>query len=224
MPTVESLGPLYSQTRPIGLVRLHEHLLLKFPDASLGGMYNPTSKLSGGGPSAHRVTQALDEMCDEDTAYAMQRYIVEELADALNLQQCLTWHKIWTVGRQSEGIRYYEPDDHSGGNGHVHIHVGYDASKYWRPQAGERIEEDFMASMSEEEVALLIRAARLIENNVDPFCAELKSNNPSDDPNRRWVGILPLLRVNVIGLLDEMKTTGGQPWSNLWARLKAKGI
>ncbi len=130
MPTVERLGPLYSQPSPAGLVRLQSHLLATFPTARAGGMYNPTSSLSGGGPSPHRVTQALDVMCDRATAARIIRYLVT-IAEALNLQQVIAWHEIVTVQRWSAGIRPYAPSDHSDGNGHAHIHVGLAASRYF---------------------------------------------------------------------------------------------
>lgn len=155
MPTDEPLGPLYSQTEPAGLVALWEHLSAKWPGVTLGGMYNPTSNLSGGGPSPHRVTQALDVMCDQAHAAAIIRYLVGELAESLNLQQCIAWHEIVTVERWDEGIRHYAPDDHAEDNPHCHIHVGLDASRHW--VAPDHQEDTFMAALTEDEQRLLFQ-------------------------------------------------------------------
>lgn len=128
MPSVEQLGPIYSQPTPSGLVRLQAHLLDRFPGTTAGGMYNPVSSLSGGGPSPHRVTSALDLMCDRVTAGRIMNYMVS-IAEMVNLQQCIAWHEIISAARWGEGIRWYAPGDHSDGNGHAHIAVGLDASR-----------------------------------------------------------------------------------------------
>lgn len=130
MPHAEALGPLYSQQSPAGLIRLQTHLLAKFPGSHAGGMYNPASSLSGGGPSPHRVTQAVDVMCPQDVGMRIIRYLID-IAEPLNLQQVIAWHEIITVQRWSSGIRNYAAYDHSGGNGHAHIHVGLAASRYF---------------------------------------------------------------------------------------------
>lgn len=160
MPTVEPLGPLYSQTTPPGLVRLMGHLLAKFPGTRNGGMYNPASSLSGGGPSPHRVTQALDVMCDRDTAPQIIRYMVS-IAESVNLQQCIAWHEIITVQRWPEGIRYYPAGDHSDGNGHAHIHVGLNASRNWSP---EWVGGAPAPGLTPEQLRALIQAIRNIDN------------------------------------------------------------
>ncbi len=132
MPTAERLGPLYSQPAPIGLQRLMAHLLRRFPGTTNGGMYNPSSSLSGGGPSPHRVTQALDLMCNAATAPHVIRYL-QSIANALNLQQAICWHEIITAQRWSSGIRFYAASDHSDGNGHSHTQVGLNASRNFDP-------------------------------------------------------------------------------------------
>jgi hypothetical protein len=132
MPHAEPLGPLYSQTAPPGLTRLMMHLLARFPGTHSGGMYNPHSSLSSGRPSPHRVTQALDVMCDAGTAASIIRYMVS-IAETVNLQQVIAWHEIVTVQQWARGIRRYPADDHSFGNGHAHIHVGLLASRNWAP-------------------------------------------------------------------------------------------
>lgn len=152
MPYVEPLGPLYSQTAPAGLVRLQDHLLARFPGTSSGGLYNPASTLSGGGPSPHRVTQAVDIMCDRITAGRIMNYMVS-IAEMVNLQQVIAWHEIVTVQRWAEGVRVYEPGDHSDGNGHAHIHVGLDASRRFDPSwaGGTR-------ALSSEQLATFFRS------------------------------------------------------------------
>lgn len=175
MPTDEPLGPLYSQTRPQGLVNLWEYIHGLFPAVTLGGMYNPTSNLSSGQPGPHRVTQALDVMCDQPHAATILRLMVR-LADSLNLQQCIGWHEIISVERWDEGIRHYEPDDHAEENPHVHIHIGLDASRHW---VAPTIEEDPLSELSPAE-------QRKLFDNVDTLARTMEElKNPGPFP---WSG------------------------------------
>lgn len=171
MPTVERLGPLYSQTNPRGLVNLQTHLLRTFPTARAGGMYNPSSNLSSGAPSPHRVTQAVDVMCDRPTAARIIRYMVS-IADAVNLQQVIAWHEIITVQRWSQGIRNYPASDHSDGNGHAHIHVGLNASRNFdvswiggtHPQQPQPEEDD----MTPDESRILHEIRNMLGDGAQP--------------------------------------------------------
>ena len=131
MPTPEFMGPR-GYGVPVGLQRLHDYLLARFPTTRSGGMYNPASKTSGGSPSAHTVTQALDLMCDAQAGRALMMWAVAN-AETINLQQAICWHQIITAVRWAEGVRDYTPNDHAYGNGHLHLHVGWQAALKWMP-------------------------------------------------------------------------------------------
>jgi len=132
MPTVEALHqPLHGPVPP-GLQRLHDYILERFPTTRSGGIFNPNSVTSSGAPSAHQVPQACDIMCGEVTGKALIRWVVGQ-ADALNLQQAICWHEVVTARRWAEGIRLYAPSDHADGNGHLHLHIGWNAAQNWRP-------------------------------------------------------------------------------------------
>jgi hypothetical protein len=156
MPTVEVLHrPLHGPIPP-GLQRLHDYLLERFPSTRSGGIYNPASVTNSGSPSAHQVPQALDIMCDQTAGAALIRWCVAQ-AEALNLQQAIAWHEIVTAARWDEGIRVYTPGDHADGNGHLHLHIGWEAALNWRPwyDTNPDIDDDEVIDLTPEQDQML---------------------------------------------------------------------
>jgi hypothetical protein len=101
----------------------------------VSGCYNPNSTTSSGGPSYHVSGCATDHTADwfdADQRAAGDRLYDWAIAnrESLQLQEAIWGERIWTSRRQSEGVRFYAPDDHKN---HVHLAFSRHVADTWTP-------------------------------------------------------------------------------------------